>query len=143
MRTAGTSRQVRAAEQMRRARLEPESYVMKPQREGGGHNFFGAELASALGSLSREERSSYILMQRIRSRPRPAVLVRGGAPRVGLAESELGVYSTLLTSRSGRVLLNQPAGQLVRTKLRGVDEGGVASGYAVLSSVMAGLPSKS
>ncbi|CAM9921021.1 unnamed protein product, partial [Choristocarpus tenellus] len=33
-------------------------------------------------------------------------------------------------------LLNEYAGYLIRTKLEGVDEGGVASGYAVLSSPM-------
>lgn len=38
-----------------------------------------------------------------------------------------------------RVLLNQHAGHLVRTKLRGIDEGGVASGFAVLSSPLAVL----
>ena len=45
---------------------------MKPQREGGGHNYFGAELADALGTLSREQRSAFILMQRIQPRRTPA-----------------------------------------------------------------------
>jgi glutathione synthase len=40
------------------------------------------------------------------------------------------------------VLINRPAGFLVRTKLRGVDEGGVAAGFAVLSSPLATLPPK-
>jgi glutathione synthase len=30
--------------------------------------------------------------------------------------------------------MNEHAGQLLRTKLEGVDEGGVATGFAVLSS---------
>ena len=110
---------------------------MKPQREGGGHNFFGDELAQSLRELSREQRSAYILMQRIMPRRTPAVLVRGGAPLIGPAVSELGVYSTLLTARAGKVLLNEAAGHLVRTKLDGVDEGGVAAGCAVLSSPLA------
>ena len=110
---------------------------MKPQREGGGHNFFGAELADALSTLSREQRSAFILMQRILPARRPAVLVRDGQATVGPAVSELGVYSTLLVSRSGKLLRNQAAGHLVRTKLDGVDEGGVAAGFAVLSSPLA------
>ena len=114
---------------------------MKPQREGGGHNYFGAELADALGTLSREQRSAFILMQRIMPRKAPAVLVRNGRPTIGHAVSELGVYSTLLTSGSGRVVLNEPAGHLVRTKLEGVDEGGVAAGFAVLSSPLARVAS--
>ncbi len=126
-----------AAQHMRLALERPSEYVMKPQREGGGHNFFGSELTDALRTLSREQRSAYILMQRIVPRVRPAVLVRGGAPMVGMAESELGIYSSLLTLGAGRVLLNDVAGHLVRTKMSGVNEGGVAAGFAVISSPMA------
>ena len=79
---------------------------MKPQREGGGHNLFGAELASALSTLSREQRSAFILMQRILPKRAPAVLVRDGHLTVGQAVSELGVYSTLLTGRGGKILRN-------------------------------------
>ena len=67
----------------------------------------------------------------------PAVLVRAGEVYRGDAVSELGVYSTYLRSATGRVLISRPAGHLVRTKMRGVDEGGVASGFAVLSSPLA------
>ena len=105
--------------------------------QGGGHNFFGDELSAALRTLSREQRSAYILMQRILPRRTPAVLVRDGQVTVGPALSELGVYSTLLTSKSGAILRNAAAGHLVRTKLDGVDEGGVAAGFAVLSSPLA------
>ena len=76
-------------------------------------------------------------MQRIMPKQRPAVLVRKGNATIGPAVSELGVYSTLLTGEGGQVLRNKPAGHLVRTKLEGVDEGGVAAGFAVLSSPLA------
>ena len=45
--------------------------------------------------------------------------------------------SRLRRLASGRVLLNRAVGHLVRTKLHGVDEGGVAAGFAVLSSPLA------
>ena len=48
---------------MRLAFERPDDYVMKPQREGGGHNFFGEELCAALESMTREQRSAFILMQ--------------------------------------------------------------------------------
>jgi len=48
---------------MRLARERPDGYVMKPQREGGGHNFFGDELRAALESMTRDQRSAFILMQ--------------------------------------------------------------------------------
>ena len=126
-----------AAMHMRLAREKPSEYVMKPQREGGGHNYFGDELSTALGSLSRSERASFILMQRIRPRHQPAALVRDGVATIGPAVSELGVYSALLTSGPGLVVTNKAAGHLVRTKIEGVDEGGVAAGFAVLSSPLA------
>ena len=45
--------------------------------------------------------------------------------------------AVVLTGEGGQVLRNKPAGHLVRTKLEGVDEGGVAAGFAVLSSPLA------
>ena len=76
-------------------------------------------------------------MQRIEPRPQSAILVRNGELFRGDAISELGVYSTFVRSAGGRVLADQAAGHLVRTKLEGVNEGGVAAGFAVLSSPMA------
>ena len=51
---------------------------------------------------------------------------------------ELGVYgiylATRLPSGGSDVLLNQSAGHLLRVKPASVNEGGVAAGFAVLSS---------
>ena len=46
---------------------EPHRYVMKPQREGGGNNVFGDDIATELKALhDSQERNAYILMERIR-----------------------------------------------------------------------------
>lgn len=63
-----------------------------------------------------------------------ATLLRGG----GILEdvdciSELGIYGVYLGSDS-RVLINDSVGHLLRTKVASSNEGGVAAGYAVLSS---------
>jgi glutathione synthase len=128
----------------------PHLYVMKPQREGGGNNVYGPAIAAALappsdGGLQPHERAAFILMQRIFPRPRPTWLVRfGGVDRVA-AVSELGVYSVFLGdggsgAASGSApalpLVNALAGHLLRTKVEGTDEGGVAAGFAVLDSPM-------
>ena len=52
---AATDEERDAAEAMAAARAEPGGFVMKPQREGGGHNLFGNEIAEALKSLSRAQ----------------------------------------------------------------------------------------
>lgn len=113
----------------------PERYVLKPQREGGGNNLYGAELKAKLdvGGATDDELRSFILMQRIFPKPQPAVMVNRGRCVAGNSISEMGVYGIYLGGDDGE-LLNEYAGYLIRTKLDGVDEGGVASGYAVLSS---------
>lgn len=129
----------------------PEHYVVKPQREGGGNNLFGADVAAALqcvqsspgqqhqqnASMTQEELAGYILMERVFPRAEPAVFLRNGKTiEVPAAISELGVYSVLLSRGDGSSppLLSAAAGHLLRTKAVGSDEGGVAAGYAVLDS---------
>ena len=88
--------------------------------------------------------SGYVLMQRIFPLPQKTAFLRAGALQILPSISELGVYGTYLShgarfqeeSREDRVLCNAYGGYLLRTKPEGVDEGGVASGYSVLSSVI-------
>jgi hypothetical protein len=119
----------------------PDDFVLKPQREGGGNNYYGAALAAKLqggGALA-----DLVLMERIRPPLQPAVLVRRGRPVAGPTLSELGVFGAFLAVQTGggsglggltTVLVNEYAGHILRTKLEGVDEGGVATGFSVLSS---------
>jgi len=117
------------------ARARPEDYVLKPQREGGGHNLYGEELVEALDRLTPEERAAYILMEKIRPPPFDSHFVRDGQVLQGAAVFELGVYGVFLgDGECRRVLLNESVGHLLRTKLATSQEGGVAAGFAVLSS---------
>jgi glutathione synthase len=120
-------------------------YVLKPQREGGGYNFYGEELAEKIrentakgedGSLKLSEKlAEYILMQRLFPPQQRAILLRGGRVEgTGDTVSELGCYGTLVVDPDGKVAHNEYAGFLLRTKFSNVDEGGVASGFATLSS---------
>ena len=119
-------------------------YVLKPQREGGGYNFYGEELAEKLRSnIERtgdslelsEDLAEFILMQRLFPPEQNAVLMRGGKVEgTGDSISELGSFGTLVVGSDGKVVHNRYAGFLLRTKFSGVDEGGVASGFATLSS---------
>ena len=49
---------------LQQAQQEPDAYVLKPQREGGGNNLYGEKLLEKL--QGREGLAAYILMQRIR-----------------------------------------------------------------------------
>ena len=121
-------------------------YVLKPQREGGGYNFYGDKLLQKLqdnvkvqddGSIELGPKlSEFILMERLFPPTQKATLLRSGRIEgSGDSISELGCFGTILVSSDGEsVLHNEYAGFLLRTKFSGVDEGGVASGFATLSS---------
>jgi len=120
-------------------------YVLKPQREGGGYNFYGEQLLEKLkanvkkdetGKLILDEKlGEYILMERLFPPTQHAILLRAGNVEAsGDSVSELGCYGTILCDADGKVLHNEYGGFLLRTKLKNVNEGGVAAGFATLSS---------
>lgn len=118
---------------VKQALQTPEVCVLKPQREGGGNNYYGKDVIEKLQQLSHEEQGAYILMERILPRTQQCVLTRRGQAAVGPGLSEFGFYSVYLGDGQ-TTRLSEHAGHLVRTKGEGVDEGGVAAGYAVISS---------
>ena len=112
----------------------PSKFVCKPQREGGGNNLYGDELKESLMKFSPQERAAYVLMDRIQPPSKTATLVRGGESIVGACVCELGIYGTILTNGEGATIFENTPGHLLRQKSLGVDEGGVAAGFACLSS---------
>jgi glutathione synthase len=117
----------------RMAREHPADYVMKPQREGGGNNIYDMDIPISLNRLTWEERSTYILMEKIRAPRFRTILLREGQSLEEDAISELGIFGIYLVHEE-KIILNQAAGHLLRTKAASVNEGGVASGFSVLDS---------
>lgn len=114
----------------------PDQYVLKPQREGGGNNVYGEEIKTVLEKIKDSpEREAYILMDRIRPPIQQNYLVRAHEP-VKLIEtvSELGIFGVVLGTAK-EILINKYAGHMLRTKLSSVNEGGVAAGLGALDSV--------
>lgn len=119
------------------ALAHPNKYVLKPQREGGGHNLYDEELQKALNRLNSDERAAYILMERIQPKTHKTFLVRGGEAMEAEVVSEIGRFGVFL-AKGDEILLNQDAGSLVRTKQKDVKEGGVSAGYGFLDSLYTG-----
>lgn len=126
-------------------------FVLKPQREGGGYNYYGEQLAEKLkqnctivnygdGEDDKSVQlspalSEFILMERLFPPQQRAILLRNGQVEdTGMTISELGCFGTIVATHDAEVVHNEYAGFLLRTKFSGVDEGGVASGFATLSS---------
>ncbi|XP_054158697.1 glutathione synthetase-like [Oppia nitens] len=119
---------------------EPNRFVLKPQREGGGYNYFGGQLARKLDEIRHtKERESYILMELIRPPKVPNHIL---APNKSLAANsfrpsnitcEFGVFGTVM-GNADEIILNSEAGHLIRSKTYGTNEGGVAAGFGALDS---------
>lgn len=112
---------------------DPESYVIKPQREGGGNNIYGKDIPQFIKELKEDEYSSYIVMSRILPTINEGHLVRNSERIYKQVVSEIGIFSTYIENH-GKVINNTYTGHIVRTKALGVDEGGVATGYSTLDS---------
>ena len=106
---------------------------MKPQREGGGNNFFGDDVRTQLETLTPDQLAGFVLMERINPPHRLATFMREGDVSHGTAVNECGIFSVFLGD-GVTIHLSDVAGHLLRTKVLGADEGGVAAGYSALSS---------
>ncbi|KAG8832281.1 hypothetical protein FRC17_001563 [Serendipita sp. 399] len=118
--------------------------VLKPQREGGGNNVYKASILPFLDTLNDKEKEAWIAMELIRV---PAGvqnwLVRSGSDAVKAnVVSELGIFGWALfgsKNNDGKLctsLQEGSGGYLLRTKGEDSDEGGVATGFSVLDSVI-------
>ena len=123
-------------EAMKNAISDGSKWVLKPQREGGGNNYYGKELSNFLNDHKTDPTlSEYILMQRIFPKIKNSIFLRNGNIDILPSINELGIYGTFLGDGSEKPLVNTYSGYLLRTKPYGVDEGGVATGYSVLNSI--------
>lgn len=122
-----------------KALLESHKYVLKPQREGGGNNFFDDELKQQLLSIeSQPEVKSFLIMEKIHPPISPSYCIRDGQLKHFDCVCELGLFSSLITkfepgqANENTVLHEEVLGTLFRTKGISFNEGGISSGAAVL-----------
>lgn len=123
---------------VRMALSEPDRFVLKPQREGGGNNVYGKDIVDVLGKIQNsKERSAFILMDRIVP---PMQLNYMCRPSRGSATyepvdvvSELGIYGVIIGDAES-ILENKQVGHMLRTKIATANEGGVAAGWGALDS---------
>ncbi|XP_046544097.1 glutathione synthetase-like isoform X3 [Haliotis rubra] len=116
-------------------KTHPDMYVLKPQREGGGHNLYGDDIREFLEThKDSKERNAYILMERIFPKAQKNYLVTPGRPLL-LSEvtSELGIFGVYIGSATEEKM-NMQCGHMVKTKLFGKDEGGISTGHACLDT---------
>ncbi len=112
----------------------PDGYVLKPQREGGGNNFFGQEIVKAVSSFSQKELEAHIVMEYIPAQRHDARLLVNESLTCEKCVTEVGIYGGAVW-QDGKIQKNTNLGYLARTKLASENEGGVCAGYACLNSL--------
>jgi len=118
------------------ARNNHQKLVLKPQREGGGHNIYHDQIPHFLDALPPSEYEAWIAMELINTPPMSNILIKTGDTigRLSSTVSELGVYGWSLFDSVSNGVESNVSGWLLRTKGRESNEGGVAAGFAVLDS---------
>jgi glutathione synthase len=119
---------------------EPSRFVMKPQREGGGNNFYQEDIIKQLTPIKdSRDREAYILMELIRPPVISNLIIAPGTqlpPEEGVYNQivgELGIFGAILGSAEG-VTFNMEAGHVLRSKNLGVNEGGISAGFGAVDS---------
>ncbi|KAI3390122.1 hypothetical protein SNEBB_010163 [Seison nebaliae] len=116
----------------------PNNFVLKPQREGGGNNIFGEEILKFLASFNSHNLDEFILMKFIKSIQHSSIFV-WNENEYKVEENcitEIGFYGYCLYDKEMKTfVLDGLAGELARTKQSIQKEGGVVSGHSALNSL--------
>ncbi|GLH08440.1 Glutathione synthetase [Gryllus bimaculatus] len=123
------------------AMSNPDNYVLKPQREGGGNNVYGQQVKEVLeGMRNSQERTAWILMERIKPPVQKSYMIRPGTANSEGQKlvpvdvvSELGIFGAVIGD-ANKIISNKQVGHMLRTKISTADEGGVAAGLGALDS---------
>jgi len=115
-------------------RQNPNNFVVKPNREGGGNNKYGDDI---LNLIEKEENNLnyYIAMEKIIPPKCTTCLIKPNGKHLLHVEciNEIGIFGTMVSNvDTNEEYINEVTGYLVRTKTIDTNEGGVATGYSVL-----------
>ncbi len=122
---------------IKEAMARPEEWVLKPQREGGGHNYFNEDVRRELERMyasDDNEKDQWVLMKRIVPTPQSRRFFKDGEVHTDDLVAEIGLFISILTV-DGEVAHNGLDGVLVRSKSAAVNEGGVMTGVAIFDSL--------
>ncbi|XP_012532759.1 glutathione synthetase isoform X2 [Monomorium pharaonis] len=118
---------------------EPNKFVLKPQREGGGNNVYNENIRTWLNTMKEsQERTAWILMDRIYPPLQKNYLVRAteeSKDSIDISDviTELGIYGVII-GNNNEIMLNEQVGHILRTKSASEDEGGIVAGVGALDS---------
>ena len=125
----------RAQDAIALVQSNPKLYVLKPNKEGGGNNYFDDEILHVIKTSEKtDDLSKHILMQRLNPPDMHICLVNPSKDAyLTKGNSELGVFGFHLTV-NGKVEMNIGGGHCLRSKDFKDNECGVSSGIGYVDS---------
>jgi glutathione synthase len=113
----------------------PEMYVLKPQKEGGGNNLYGDDVKTKLLDLSDPNLSSYIIQPRVYPPLIKSYHVTKGKVREVQGYTELGMASCIFTelkNGENQVVDEWMIGMFCHNKDGSLPEADISRGTAAL-----------
>lgn len=111
----------------------PENYVLKPQREGGGNNLYNEDIVTLLTDIGKDDRRcAYILMDKISPSGTTNYILNEEDVRKADIVGELGIFGVYLANDT--FAENYSAGNMLRSKPCELNEGGVAIGNGAITA---------
>lgn len=113
------------------------NYVLKPNRDGGGNNFFDEEVKIQIDKMLMNENanalSAYILMEKIDAISFDAWFVNQRQCSKIKSNAEVGIFSCYLASES-IIYVDEVCGSYCKTKNITANEAGIKAGNGVIDS---------
>mgnify|MGYP002626335741 FL=1 len=115
-------------------KLEPNKYILKPMKEGGGNNITGEKLKELIPENNSEINDiikNSVIVDRIDSYIHEGLILRDEKLNVQNSISEYSIYGIILTNENN-IIMNKSVSFLVRTKNKESIEGGIIEGAGAI-----------
>ena len=111
-------------------KTEPDKYILKPMKEGGGNNITGEKLKEIIpeeGAEISDIIKNSVIVDKIESYIHEGLVIRNEKLKVQNSISEYSIYGIILTNENN-LIINKSVSFLVRTKDKESIEGGIMEG---------------
>ena len=121
-------------ELLNKVKNEPDKYILKPMKEGGGNNITGEKLKEIIpeeGAEISDLIKNSVIVDKIESYEHEGLVIRDEKLMIQNSISEYSIYGIILTNENN-LIMNKSVSFLVRTKEKSSVEGGIIEGAGAI-----------
>jgi hypothetical protein len=107
-------------------------YIVKPQREGGGNNYYNEEILKLLPEGDEQPSNmlmNAVIMERVNPPEQKCHVLHENSLKEMTCVTEYSIFGVLLSDEK-EINTNRGIGYFLRTKESSVQEGGLVSGFS-------------